>query len=271
MYRHISKAETHIEKACDILGLKYELTGKLGKRTKYQEEHKPQLALEVSLLEKENIQRPIVHEFPVPHNVALNDDVRLDSISFLENRKSETLFPNTEQKLILTLVQEMIVSKPQDELSYEEMKPFIDLILTQNNTWPVRAATLLLRCKLEAKHNRTIERSLQQTEEVMHCYQKAAPHPLTRIGGVYGTGLQPTWKTEAQYADLMFKLGLVKGSLDVFLKLQMWEEVIACYTALKLKHKAAEIIKQQLELAPSVKLLCWLGKSKTSLHLKIYS
>lgn len=260
MYRNVAKAEVHIDLACDILGLKYELVGKLGKRTKYQEEDIPQLALEISLLEREGIERPPVNICNVAQNMELNDNVRLEKVKFAISGEIQQ-FPNTEQKLILTIIQKMLISKPQDELFYEEIKPFIDVILTQNNTWPVRIATLLLRSRLEAKHNRTIERSMLQIGEILKCIKKEDPHPLTRVGGVYGCNLQPVWKTEAQQADVMLNLGLVKASLDIYLRLQLWEEVIVCYTILNMRHKAAEIIKQQLDVNPTVKLWCLLGKS----------
>lgn len=259
LYRVSSKAEAHIRVACDILGLQYNLVGKLGKRTKYQERDLAQLALEVALVERENIERPPVHKIKVPVNVSLQDDVRIDAISYLDNTQNNMLFPNTEQKLLLMIVQHMMISTPLDALYYEELKPFIDIILCQNNTWSVRTATLLLRSKLEAKQSRTIERSLQQCEEIVNCTNVEDPHPLLRIGGVYGTGLQPIWKTEALYADLLLSFGLKKESLDIYLKLQLWEEVIVCYSLLNLRHKATEVIKEQLEKNPTVKLWCLLG------------
>lgn len=242
------------------MGVKYELTGKLGKRTRYQEKDTAQLALEVTLLEKDGIERPAVNTFALPKNLELKDDVRLEMVNYSDSAENKYVFPDTEQKLLLLIIQEMMGSKPRDELFYEEIEPFINLILDQKNTWTVRVSTLLLRCKLESRHNRTIERSLQQCEEILNCIRKDQPHPLNRVAGVFATGLQPFWKTLAQYADLMLNLGLVKRSLEIYLQLQLWEEVIVCYTILKMRHKAADIIKQQLEKQPTVKLWCLLGK-----------
>lgn len=260
LYRNIPKASVHISTASNILGLKYKLTGKLGTRTRHQEKEVAQLALEVTLLEKEGIARPLVNTFVLPKSVELKDEVRLEVVHYTEEtEENKHVFSDTEQKLLLVIIQEMMGSKPRDDLFYEEIEPFINLILKQKNTWTVRVATLLLRCKLESSHNRTIERSLQQCEEILNCIRKDQPHPLNRVGGVCITGLQPFWKTLAQYADLMLNLGLVKRSLDIYLQLQLWEEVIVCYTILKMRPKAAEIIKQQLDTKPTVKLWCLLG------------
>lgn len=264
------KAEKHIKIASDILGLQYSLVGKMGKRTRYQEKDVAQLALEVALIERENIDRKPVQKIKVPHNVTLQDDVRIDAISYLDNTRNNMLFPNTEQMLLLTIVQHMMISQPLDSIYYEELKPFLDIILSQNNTWSVRTSTLLLRSKLESKQNRTIERSLQQCEEIVNCINNNEPHPLLRIDGVYGTALEPTWKTEAIYANLLLNVGLKKDSLCIYLKLQMWEEVILCYTLLDLKHKAIEVIKEQLETRPTVKLWCLFGKPSHSLSNGVF-
>lgn len=260
LYRNVTKASNHITVVSCILGVKYELTGKLGRRTKHQEKDTAQLALDVTVEDNGNVKRDSVNNFVLPKNLKLEDDIRLETIAYSDNTECDYEFSDIEQKLLLLIVEEMMNSKPQDDLFYEEIEPFINLILGQKNTWTTRVATLLLRCKLESNHNRTIERSLQQCEEILNAIRKEEPHPLNRICGVFSCGLQPFWKTLAQYADLMLNTGLVKASLDIYLQLQLWEEVIVCYTILKMRHKAAEIIKQELEKNETVKLWCLLGK-----------
>lgn len=49
--------------------------------------------------------------------------------------------------------------------------------------------------------------------------------------------MNPKWIVEARLGDLMLSLGMVKTSLDLYLRLQLWEEVIVCYTMLDLRHK----------------------------------
>ncbi|XP_018336126.1 tetratricopeptide repeat protein 27 [Agrilus planipennis] len=259
VYRNVNKVKNHVENACKILGLKYELIGRLGRRTKFQAKDIAQLALEVTLIEKENIQRPPVRDIDVPKNLVLEDQVRFDALKYAENLNHNTLFPNTEQKLLLCVAQEMIMSMPPDELYLEELQPFYELILSQANTWCVRTVTLLLRCLLESHHKRTRERSLMQCEDVLKSIEKETPHPFNRIGGVFSTGLRPVWKTEFELGTFMLKLGLVKNSLDVFIKLGAWDDVVGCYILLKMNHKAAEIIKQVLEVKPTVRLWCLLG------------
>ncbi|KAF2884216.1 hypothetical protein ILUMI_21951 [Ignelater luminosus] len=255
-FRTIFKSRIHLETAKSILGISYELQGKLGKRTKFQEKDLAQLMLHVTLNDDN---APTALKQEVPKNVTLEDDVRLDTIKYKEDSNAEMIIPELEQQALLASVQKMLISKPQDDLYYEEVKPFLDLLLTQNNTWTLRATILLIRCKLERNHKRTIERSLLQCEEICNCIKKETPHPLYRVNEIYATNFQPVWKTEAQLAEIMLNLGMIKASLDIYLQLQLWEEVIVCYTILQMRHKATEIIKQELEKNPTVKLWCLLG------------
>lgn len=54
-------------------------------------------------------------------------------------------------------------------------------------------------------------------------------------------------------------MGSTKSALEVFLRLEMWDEVIVCYNQLELRHKAAEIIQQQLDKTSTPRLWCLLG------------
>ncbi|KAJ8981395.1 hypothetical protein NQ317_002589 [Molorchus minor] len=253
LFRNVSKAKEHILSASEILGVHYNLVGIMGKRTKHQTKDLPQLALNVTVDEKPGIERIEVGELDVPKNIPLNDDVLLNSIEFTTSGDENIANTNLEQKLFVTIVQEMLIAKPQDELQTEELQPFIDLILNQHNTYSVRVVTLLLRCR------RTVERSLSQCEEVINSFGRDSPHYLDRMADAFDTGMQPIWKVESQHADLLLNVGLVKNALDVYLKIRLWEEVIVCYTILKMRQKSAEVIQEQLNANPSVKLWCLLG------------
>lgn len=259
IFRNVSRTDKHSRIAQEHLGFKMDLVGVMGKRTRYQCEDKAQLVLTVTLEDRKDLLRPTVKDLITPNSVSLNDDTRLENISFANGDIPIVELPNTEQKLLLTVVQQMWFSKPFDELHTEELTPYITYALAQKNTWCVRTAALLVRCRLEVNNKRTKERTLTQCEEVINCFSRDEPHALARVGGVYNTGIQPIWETEGQYADMMFKMGLIKAALDVYLRTSMWEEVIGCYSALDMRHQASKIIKQQLQVQETVKLWCWLG------------
>ena len=81
-----------------------------------------------------------------------------------------------------------------------------------------------------------------------------------RMTNIYASLLVPFWTLEAELVKLLISMGSIKSALDRALKIQLWSEVISCYTRLNLKHKAAEIILQQIEeKGESAHLYCLLG------------
>lgn len=66
---------------------------------------------------------------------------------------------------------------------------------------------------------------------------------MCRLSHVYASYVRPVWHIQAQLADLMISLGLVKSALDLYLSIERWESVIMCYTILELKHKVSKRLK----------------------------
>ncbi|XP_063530950.1 tetratricopeptide repeat protein 27 [Cydia strobilella] len=259
VYGRVQKVEEHLVKARELAGLKLELTGVLGKRTKWQQTTLPQLALTSAL--NSNVQRPSAEEShgeaELPPDVELQDDVRLNKIQYLEEIRQAEL-PSLEQMLCLLTVQYLQKSQPKDELMHEELSPYIEAVLSQKSgPWATRVAALLVRCKLEAGHKRSVERAMLQCETIVN--EKKEVAPTTRLSYLWASGLGPAWAWRQQLADLYLSLGLVKAALEEYQRLQLWEDVIVCYTMLQLRHKAAEVIQQQIDIQPTVKLYCLLG------------
>ncbi|KAJ2952850.1 hypothetical protein O0L34_g7215 [Tuta absoluta] len=259
VYGRVQKVEEYLLKGRELAGLKLELSGILGKRTKFQQNALPQLALSSQL--DSSIDRPSAEEShgssELPPDVELQDDVRLNKIQYNENISTADL-PSLEQTLCLLTIQYLQKAQAKDDLQHEELQPYIEAILTQKKgPWSTRVAALLIRCKLEANHKRTVERAMLQCETIVN--DKTGVAPTSRLSYVWASGLQPSWTWRQQLADLYLSLGLVKAALEHYEALQLWEDVIVCYTCLQLRHKAAEIIQQQIDIAPTVKLYCLLG------------
>lgn len=163
-----------------------------------------------------------------------------------------------------------IRSQPKDSLADEQLTPYLTTLLYQTHgPWASRITTLLQNITLESTHKRTIERCLKQCEEVAHLLgaataagaESAATGPQ-RLSLAHSSYIRPRWHVQSQLGALMCSLGMIKTALDMFLQLRQWPDVIACYTALDLRSKAAEIIEQELAKAPTVELYCLLGDAR---------
>ncbi|KAJ0180741.1 hypothetical protein K1T71_004145 [Dendrolimus kikuchii] len=259
IYGRVQNVEEYLHRAREIAGLKLELTGILGKRTKFQQQFLPQLALSSEL--DSNMVRPSAEDShgdtELPPDLELQDDVRLNRIEYNEKICHAEL-PSLEQILCLLTVQYLQKSQPKDDLMHEELQPYIEAVVSQKKgAWSSRVAALLIRCKLEANHKRTVERAMLQCEAIVN--DKTNTSPTARLSYLFASGLPPAWTWRQQLADLYLSLGLVKAALEEYQRLQLWEDVIVCYTMLQLRHKAAEVIQQQIDINPTVKLYCLLG------------
>lgn len=63
------------------------------------------------------------------------------------------------------------------------------------------------------------------------------PLPLQRFPFVFCSFMSPKWIFEVHLARLLVEVGAVQSALDIYQHLQMWEEIVACYNCLKLRHK----------------------------------
>ncbi|CAG2054189.1 unnamed protein product [Timema podura] len=120
-------------------------------------------------------------------------------------------------------------------------------------------SALFLRCRLDSSGSRTVERAMMQAQTLVDGIDAAMPSALDRFSHLFVSHLPPRWEVEAELADLFIHLGAINSALDIYLRLEKWEEVISCYTLLKLRHKAAEVIQQELEKRETVKMWCLLG------------
>lgn len=64
---------------------------------------------------------------------------------------------------------------------------------------------------------------------------------------------------ETTLAHIFASLGDIKSALQIHETLRHWEEMIACYNLLQLRHLSEKIIREQLALKESPKLYCLLG------------
>jgi tetratricopeptide (TPR) repeat protein len=267
MYRRVNKVQDLLKEMKEDYQIEMIEQGVLGMRTKWQQKPLPQFHLsiqqsnnELSLASSETHKTTQLIEL-----LKLDDDTRLEMIKFLDEKQNEhQQLSSTIQNLVLLSVRQIEISQPRDKLADEEIQPYLRVLLTQQNgPWILRLNSLLMNIKLEANHRRTVERSLRQCEDIVQMINNAnqdiQASSIQRLSYIFSSFMTPRYQIEKRLADLMVSLGLIKGALDIYLRIQEWEDVIGCYTQLQLRHKAAEIIQQELEKQPTVKLYCMLG------------
>ncbi|XP_016956053.1 tetratricopeptide repeat protein 27 [Drosophila biarmipes] len=255
-----------LDDLCNHLQVELKVEGLLGVRTKFQQKALPQLCLKVEhLTEKQTLPAAILtnEKTKLPKLLLLEDDTRLERIRFVELKDNEVMtLPSVLQALVLAKVKQLKRSQPKDRLADEQLEPYTQtLIYQEHGPFQVRQAALLLNCLQESGQRRTVERSWKQCEECVKLLDSSEEELSLRSRLSYGFAahLLPKWQVQLQLVDLLRSLGMTKTALDICLRIHAWQQVIECYTSLELRHKAAEIIRQELEKKPTALLYCLLG------------
>lgn len=190
------KARDDLESAARETRLEFALTGRLGKRTRFQKNELSQLVvlaksapeetshnesnLELSVRGSENTSKPIILD--------LNDDTLLEAISFskepptsaivdektlpsalrsLDPADQPTLDP-LDSIILLAVASSITNTSPQDGLTREETLPYATRVLAGSSTnWQVYTQALLVRSRIEGYRSRTVERGVLQLQAVV--------------------------------------------------------------------------------------------------------
>ncbi|KAL8947513.1 MAG: hypothetical protein Q9222_006218, partial [Ikaeria aurantiellina] len=197
LHGHDHKAREDLKRATEATGFEFKLTGRLGKRTKFQVKDHSQLVVLAKSAdptgkdasghlngETKSIDLNVA---PRPQNLDLNDDTLLESIAFsAPERASSTgetsvspslaaLEPSNQPKLkpldaiiLLAYASSITNTSPADGLTREETLPYATRVLQDGSTnWQVYTQALLVRSRIEGYKSRTIERGILQLQALV--------------------------------------------------------------------------------------------------------
>ncbi|RHZ68910.1 hypothetical protein Glove_292g34 [Diversispora epigaea] len=253
-------------------GLNWKITGALGKRTKFQSFDVSQLLIVAKSIEsEENNEKNLgSKKKDIPEDLSLNDDTLLEKIEFSKTSNETIQDYNViqnqgnlkiiDQCLLLAFCLNVKNTNPTDGITTEQMVPFVTKVLENPNNWMVYTMALLLRSRLEKEKSRTVERSVLQLQALVDQFSLELSETKERIAYFYQILLPSKWDMERELASQYLSLGVVRSALQIFERLEMWEDVINCYIILEDENKAQTIINEQLKITPnSPKLYCLLG------------
>lgn len=199
------RAKADITHAARERRFHFALTGKLGKRTKYQEKELSQLVVLAKSADEDDeaaqfedkgkpdtvttLSSPSRPTIPGPRNLNLDDDTLLESIAFTQVAVSpskisrddqihpslETLDPGNQPPLqpldaiiLLATASSITNTSPIDGLTREETLPYAERVISGGSSnWQVYTQALLVRSRIEGYRSRTIERGVLQLQAVV--------------------------------------------------------------------------------------------------------
>lgn len=252
-----------------------EHTGVLGKRTRFQQNNIPQLVVKVSSDSKDDIgdERRFTPDIEgLPKAISLDDDTLLPDISFV-NEAGDALSSKQElnvhsQLLMLTRLDYILKTEVMEESLKDEWSlAYLRSIIGAANIWSVKYKALAHRSVIEKKQMRKMDRALLQLEELIKEADKQASEneDELRLKAFYSVLPNSKWQMQRTLGDISFDLCLYKNALEIYTRIEYWEGIIKCHSALGETTKAELVIRQELSKQETPYLYCLLGDATEEL------
>ncbi|CAK5268629.1 unnamed protein product [Mycena citricolor] len=246
-------------------GMEYELTGALGKRTKFQVNELSQLILlaesHLRFEEQEDDRKADSDKIDtvVPDTLLLNDDTLLEKtmftasspsahsrLSHLDPGSQPALHP-LDQAILLAMCLNVRNTSPVHGLTSEQMMPYVSRVISHPRNWSVHTMALLLRARLESNRTRTVERATLQLQALIEQMPTSDSDITERLRFVHDLPLPSKWEMEKELATRFLSLGATRSALEIFERLEMWEDVVKCWQSMERPDKGIAIVRDLLE------------------------
>ena len=263
---HVTNDRAALEcfvKAARATGLRYELTGALGRRTKFQQTDLTQLVLLAESMPEDgalDADELVKKQRLLPETLALNDDTLLEQTEFtssdpttpdslllghLDPANQPPLYP-LDQCILLSLCLNVRNTSPAHGLTTEQMAPYVARVISHPENWSVHTMALLLRSRLEAHRTRTVERATLQLQALLDQMPTTDATVPQRLRWLHALPLPSKWELERELARRFLALGVVKSALEIFERLEMWEEAVKCWQAIEQRDMALNVVRDLL-------------------------
>ncbi|WRT67364.1 uncharacterized protein IL334_004335 [Kwoniella shivajii] len=252
-------------------GLEFELTGALGKKTKFQISLHSQLVLlaESRRRDGEDDTSPTEDRGKegdasnLPESIALNDDTLLEETEFTKMTSSEASASSSklshidpsnqpplhplDQSLLLSLCLSQHNNSPSSGLTASQMMPFLVRVISHPRNWSIHTTGLLLRSRLEGARSRTVERSTLQLSALIEQMPTSDSSAKERLRYFHQLPLPSKWDMERELAKRYLTIGVTRSALEIFDRLEMWEDSVMCLQRMDREVEAIAIVKDLLE------------------------
>lgn len=277
---HDRVASEGLVEAARVNGLQYELSGALGKRTKWQKEAKTQLvvlaesryagqdkseedsgASSSHAIAPDGWQPRVDPSKQVDHQpttYSLNDDTLLERTEFTQSsaesgRALSHLDPGDQpplavldQCILLGLCLDIHNTQASHGLTSEQMSAFLERVILQPQNWSVHTMSLLLRARLEATRTRTIERSTLQLQTLIDQMPSNDSSVRERLRFFHALDLPAKWMMQAELAHRYLSIGVLRSALETYERIEMWEQVVQCLGMLGRHAEGIEVVRDLL-------------------------
>ncbi|KAL2347131.1 hypothetical protein Fmac_001131 [Flemingia macrophylla] len=286
-YGRVDSCRMHFESAEMAAGLQLSVTGALGFRTVHQAEPKAQMVLVTNtsssnvdncpltgtgiqtcdsnngednwnLYQRETSETSDILRIP---KLLEKDDSKTRSQGVENGGRVSPSLTATQQSIILAYCLLIEKSSRHDELQRWDMAPYIEAIDSQHMFYfTIRCLCDILRIRWESSRSRTKERALLMMDNLVKHIYESSPAITERIPFSYAGYMPSIPALRKEYGLLLVRCGLIGEAVKEFEDLELWDNLIYCYSLLEKKATAVELIRKRLSERPNdPRLWCSLG------------
>ena len=252
MFENDKEASETFLRAANISELQFHLTGALGKRTKFQQSDITQLVL---LAQSKG---SVDESSSKVKNLELNDDTLLEQTQFSSTVDSTAplshIDPSNQPKLsaldqciLLAMCLNIKNTSPENGLTNSQMGAFVSRVLSNHQNWSIYTMGLLLRSRLEGNRTRTVQRATLQLQALIDQMPTNDSSISERLKYFFAMPMPTKWELERELAQRFLSLGIVRSALEIYQRLELWEDTILCYVSTERHNDALITVKGLLE------------------------
>ncbi|CDW87054.1 tetratricopeptide repeat protein 27 [Stylonychia lemnae] len=266
------KCKKCIKDAMKILNLNLTLTGRLGRRTKYQEFDIAQLVLDIDNRDVQIIEsKPEVvsadGEETKQQKVLLEEDTILyeePKITDPQGELTKKELSVEDQLVILAYVNYVTKTHPKDETRMELLRPYINACTEKSNNWLVFSFALLHRSRNELDRTKTMERALLQIQTLIDQFRDKEPNTGVRLANYFSTDYPLHWQMQKELAKYYMKIGVYVSAYEMLREVELYEDCILSMFMAGRSKLAEELAEERLEKSKLAQpnILCLLGDIK---------
>mmetsp|Transcript_26713 Transcript_26713/g.39789 ORF Transcript_26713/g.39789 Transcript_26713/m.39789 type:complete len:767 (+) Transcript_26713:483-2783(+) len=283
------KGKTSFNQAVKFAGLKIQVTGAEGKRTKFQRNATAQMTVKATSAspnmqikqeeKKKEAEEEDAHDNTASKNVPemiehSEDEILLERIKFTNAKDNEhKTLTDLDQAILLSLCLDVKNTNPMDGLTGEQMGAYLERVLHQHDDWMIYATALLERAWLESERVHGRERAILQiqaladqhtnrltlTQSTFESVENSAP-PQERLKNLHTIVYPPRWGALQDLAERYAKIGIMTSAAELFEEIELWDEVVECYRGAGKVNKAEEIVRKRLSENETPRMWAALGE-----------
>uniref|UniRef100_A0A7S1B592 Uncharacterized protein n=1 Tax=Corethron hystrix TaxID=216773 RepID=A0A7S1B592_9STRA len=283
--------------AAEAIGLEVMVTGRMGKRTKFQQESKAQMVVLASRKEGTDIDYKNVNinddedHNNEPNNTKEQDSVCIDhaedtilhehvALDDPSDPSTTCILPILDRTVLLALcldVKARSPVSPDNPLSFGEMSAYLSRVVAMSSSaqcWTVFSTALLERAWIESDGVHTRERSLLQLQALVdqHTTKLTLTQSTKESAGGDGSAkvedrvrhlhlivYPPRWELRSDFATRLAKVGMVTSAAEIYAGLEDWDNAVDCYTRAGRVEQAEKLIRERLQEKETARMYTALG------------